>query len=336
MKPDADAGLRLLLGSDGATARAVAAWDARSAAAFEDVLRQNVVLVRASERCRELGSPVPWLEAAAAIERGRIERVIASVGRIAEAMEGEGTGYVFTKALQHLPDMGHDIDLFVPGDAATVRPVLERAVGARPGRDSVVSRFAGKQPYVVGEGAIPLELHRGRLGHFGEHADLARSLFAHRRRAALAGIEVWVPSPEDHLLLQVIQRVQAHRRIRVSDVLVTLDLWRSPALDRTRVMGAARAAGILGALRWYLSAVDGLAKRGGAPGLGEAGLAEVSPSAARPSGYPVPHSVVAPAYTSAFGADLRAGDLVSAARIAAVPGLALATFIDRRRRKRAR
>ncbi|HUG56104.1 MAG TPA: hypothetical protein VMJ92_03425 [Candidatus Limnocylindrales bacterium] len=329
VKPDADAALRLLLGRDGGVARAVAAWDGRTLAAFERVLRRNVVLVRTSDLCRQLGAPVPRLEAAAVAERARIDRVLETLAKVGVALEDEAVEYVLTKALQHVPDMGHDMDLFVGNDLGRVRAILERAVGATPARGSVVSRFAGKDAYEASDPPTPLEVHGGRLGHFGEHADIARALLAARRRATITGLEVWVPSPEDQLLLQVIQRVQAHRHIRVSDVLVTLDLWGSAALDRERVLRLAEEVGILGALRWYLAVVNGLAQRAGAPAFGDESLPEVVPPPARSDGYAVPLGVTARTYASAALADLRSGDLESAGRIAVIPALAVATLIDR-------
>jgi len=295
--------LRLAAADDREVSAAVAAWGDDDWRAAVDTLRAHVVLIRAGARCRALGLGGVVLRDAVALEERRVDLVTSLLARIAAALDTQGIGYVLTKALQHFPDMGHDIDLFLPerSPARGDRIVREVAV-ARPVASSPLSAFAGKAAYLA-EG-IPLEIHHGRLGHVGEHGAFARALFARRRRVSEGPVVAWVPSPEDQLLLQVVQRVVGHRWIRASDVLRTRALLDA-GVDEGYVATTARRAGIAHALRWYRAAV----------------------AAARTGVVPLP--ITAQAYASVGVAAARAGELESLARIAALPALAVATTITR-------
>lgn len=326
MRLDADALMRLVLVRDPGVAQRIETCDDAALAGFIAACRDNVVLLRAWRSLKDLGVARDALDAAADAERARVDRTVVCVGGIAEALDGAGVAYVLPKAFQHAPDMGHDIDVLVGGDAAGAADALARSLGARPTRGSRVSRFAGKRAYdILGVG--PMELHDGRVGQVGEHVVLARALLARRRRGWMGPVAAWVPSAEDQLLLQVVQRVASHRRIRASDALLTMELARSSELDRGYVTAAARVSGITGALRWYLAAVEAIERRVRREGA----AARPAAPAARTWGYEVPLTPVLGAYLSAFAEGLRRGRLGSAARIAAIPVLLVATAVDRAR-----
>lgn len=307
---DALIALRLAVG-DASVARDVAVWDDDAWRRASVVLRTNVVLLRAADHARALGVAGAALLAEADAERSRVAAVLAVVARLSDALDAAGLAFVLPKALQHLPDMGHDVDVLVAAGADRADDVVVRALGADPVRGSIVARFAGKRSYDAS--GVPVETHHGRVGHLGEHAALARALLARRVRVPLAGSATWVPAAEDQLLLQAVQRVAGHRRIRTSDLLRMRELERA-GLDEAYLGRTARRLGIVATLRWY---------RGSTAAAGAT------------AGHAVPLAVTLRAYAEAAVAAARAAEIGSVARIACGPALAATTLMARAARGRA-
>lgn len=234
----------LLAGDDG--------WDPlrRLAAA-------NVVLVRLFERLQERHALVPPAAVTTALvrERARIRSAVELVRRLTEVFAGANVPVVFVKAFQHFPDMGHDVDVFVLDPQARVDALVRHALGAVPERTSLTSRVAGKRAYSIHGHPVPVEVHAGRLGHVGEHVAFAALVARNRREVAVGGVRTWIPSREDQLIIQVLQRMYAHLNLRVSDVLLTVDTVRQPGLDWDYVTGTARRAGVVEGLARHLAYV---------------------------------------------------------------------------------
>src|SRR6266511_1109187 len=76
------------------------------------VARHNTVVLRAASRLRGFERPLPpeFLEMER-LERARVATLLELVACVAEICRTLGVRFLFTKAFQHLPDMGHDVDL---------------------------------------------------------------------------------------------------------------------------------------------------------------------------------------------------------------------------------
>jgi hypothetical protein len=324
-RPDALLALRLAAPGSDLSAQEIAGWDADRWRAVVPVLRANVVLIRTAERWGGLAG-ADELRRAAEIERARVSGVLVVVSRLARALDDREVPYVLTKAFQHLPDMGHDVDVLLADRSSRSDRVVATALGARAVRASIVAAFAGKRSYVAD--GVPIEIHHGRVGHLGEHPALARDLLARRQRVETGAGEAWAPAAEDALLLQALQRVAGHRRIRASDVLRALDLERG-GLDEEHLAATARETGLDVALAWYREAVAAIAR---ATGIGTGGAGAGAPRPG-PAGHVVPPAVTARSYAAAASAALRRGDLGSLGRAMALPALVAATAVDRTLRR---
>lgn len=217
----------------------------------------NVVLIRLFERLQERHALVPHAVVATALvrERAWIQSALELIHRLTEVLAGADVPVVFVKAFQHFPDMGHDVDVFVLDRRARVDALVRRALGAVPERTSLMNRVAGKRAYLIPGHPVPAEVHAGRLGHAGEHVAFAALVARNRREIAVGGVRTWIPSREDQLIIQVLQRMYAHLSLRVSDVLLTVDTVREPGLDWDYVTGTARRIGVIEGLACHLAYV---------------------------------------------------------------------------------
>ena len=157
--------------------------------------------------------------------------------------------------------MGHDVDLFVLDRSRRVDQLLRQRIGAVPGAGSLVHRVAGKLTYVVPGYVSPVEVHHGRLGLLGEHAAYPALLARRRQPLDVDSVRTWIPSREDQLVVQVLQRIYAHLSLRLSDVLHTVVIVRHPTFDWDYAVATARRIGILHGLCCYLGYVGEVYQR---------------------------------------------------------------------------
>lgn len=290
--------------------------------------KKNVILVRLDDA---LGSDLPSSFRLVA-ERQR-DAVAATTGLLADVVAvcaRTSDPWVLPKAFHHLPDMGHDIDLLV-GSNSGIPNALMRDIRAVVAGSSIVSRAAGKLPLSVPGSETPVEVHRGRLGHLGEHQKLASSMLQRRVLSRDAGVRAFVPSAEDALLHQVIQRLFGHFAFRLSDVVVGVRLLRMP-LDWEYIRTQLEATHLAFAMRVYIAIV---ARISGYFDLAE--IAQITPlPRERPVGrlmngvFSVSRGRVAiPLFIRKLTADVFDGDFRSAGRISSAPVLAIATVVQR-------
>ncbi len=253
-------GLSLVLagaGQDGAD------WETLSGVDWEAFFRmagRNVILLRSEKALGRIGiHPDQRFVECARAERDRIRRTLSFIGRIGKICEQEGIPHLFTKAFQHYPDMGHDIDLFVIDRSPRVDACLGQALKLLPGKGSFANRFAGKTSYTIPGCPSPLEIHHGVLGHLGEHNLYPQLLFERRQVVEVEGIRTLVPSPEDRLIIQAMQRVYGHFNLRVSDIQAARTLL-SDRLDWDYITGISERIGICSGLARYLSYVEAISR----------------------------------------------------------------------------
>jgi hypothetical protein len=221
------------------------------------VVRKNVILLRLSD-CLEkmdvsLGSTFSY---AVALERQRIQHTIELIGKITEICSQNGIQFVFTKAFQHYPDMGNDVDLLVLGRSAQVDALITKSLGAFRLKGSLCNWVAGKTAYNINGYPSPLEIHHASIGHIGEHNVFPNSLINNREQVTILGITTFVPCPEDQLIVQVIQRIYGYTYIRLSDVIRTVEIAHQNQLDWEYVVRTTKQVGILTGLCCYMSYID--------------------------------------------------------------------------------
>jgi hypothetical protein len=217
----------------------------------------NAVLLRVAARLRELAvEPPRRFRGTAAQEHLRIRNAMDLMRALGRRCTDLGVAFLFPKSFQHYPDMGRDIDLLVlarpvGGDAALLGdlPWSRKAT-------TVGNRLASTTEYSIRGVGSPLEIHHGRLGDLGEHARYPAALLARSATASIDGEQVRVPSPEDQLLLQGMQKVYARRSIRIADVVHAVLVLQRHDLDWDYLEGAAKRLGVYHGLSCYLSYVE--------------------------------------------------------------------------------
>lgn len=320
MKP-IDLPARVAAALDGATAESLSSGKDD----LVECARRNVVTIRLADR---LGSKAPAaLAEAAAAERRRIAEATTVIERLAHTFKRAGRRVTFVKAFQHLPDMGHDIDVLVdasPGESASL---LASFATPDTSKESAVHRFAGKRSYRVG--AVDVELHHRRVGQLGEHRRLAGILLEHAVETPLpTGKSAAAPRSEHQLVLAAVQRMYGHFSIRVADWLCAMRLLRT-RLDWDEVARTSREVSVNAGMTRYLQYVAGICASAGVPSPMSP---RVEPRVPTMSGgvWVVPRvTVVAPLYGRRFAARVASGDWFEAGRMAAAPAFAARIAIVR-------
>ena len=222
---------------------------------------RNGVLIRLAHRFERLGiQPAAVFRTAVAREYERVAAAIALMCQVGEACARHDIDFIFPKALQHYPDMGTDVDLLVLSRSADVdRVILEHLPAEARGRD-LRSRMANATVYRVDGCPSLLDIHHGRLGVLGEYTALPAVLVRNRQPARVDGLRGFVPSLEDQIMLQGLERVSGRRSLRLADVVFTIATLRL-ALDWDYILGTTRELGGLHALSCYLSYVDQVHQR---------------------------------------------------------------------------
>lgn len=282
------------------------------------VLRRAVLLLRAEDK-----SPEKLVATASDREAARVASALSTIGRLTELARARRTEVLFPKALQHYPDMGHDIDLCVQEGPAFDTAVIGE-LGATPARRGTFDRISGKRGYTLAGSASPLEIHRGGFGHLGEHRTFLRRVMLRREICMMEGVDVSVPSKEDQLLIQTLQRMFSHFSVRVSDAMLAAQLIDDPALDWDYVDRSAREFGFSTALSTWIGTVGGLCRRIAGRHLARSGGAEAA-LAERDDVFRMSPLRIAPKlYGGMLVHALRRGHWETAGRIAVLPAAVMA------------
>jgi hypothetical protein len=296
---------------------------------FITLARGNAVLVRVADRLATaaIGAPAA-LVAAAAEERQRVAGALALVESVAHNCAAAGIECLFPSALVHAPDVGGDLDVLVLDDDLEVdRHILAGLDAVRRPRD-FGSRLAATTSYRVSGFAIRLDVHHGRLGVVGEHADVAAQLVRRRRHERVGDDVVGVPSTEDQMLIQGLHRAYGRLRLKLGDIVYAMGAARRQDMDWDAVAASARAAGVRAGLAWYLACVEAIHRAAlDAPLFDGArrrllGIREVPPPAFRGGAYRLPAlGTNGPLYLEQLAAHLGAGRWAAAARVCLAPAV---------------
>lgn len=227
----------------------------------------HAVLARLATRLGTLGVRAPRdFVSAAGAERARAAAMLDLLRHVQAAAARHGVTWMVPKALQRYPDVGDDVDILVFSRHAGVDRLLLEDLHAIARRPTLAMRVAGSTEYAVApaEAAGPrlmLDVHHGRVGSAGQHVGFADVLARSARAVTLAGTEFRVPSIEDQLVLQGLEKVSGRRCFHLCDVLQTIQIVHEPRLDWDYVLATVRTHGGWEGLSCYLRYVDGVHTR---------------------------------------------------------------------------
>jgi hypothetical protein len=160
------------------------------------------------------------------------------------------------KSLDHWPDMGSDLDVFTTGNAKEICSFMKREFAAERNPQGWSEKLACKFNFRIPGLKRFVEIHVGRLGQTGQQTRLGRTLLQRRTNKPFGAFEFMVPSPQDQLLLGVLDRLYRHHFLRICDVVNTADLIKNNQIDFEQLKQESKQAGIRRGLASYLSVID--------------------------------------------------------------------------------
>jgi hypothetical protein len=187
-----------------------------------DLAQKHHVVVRALGRLaqhalRQGSELADWAASAVALEHERGSTALSFLHSICERLEQIGR-VVVIKSLDHWPDLGGDLDLFVAADDAVIIETMQREFQAQVLERSWGDRLAHKWNFQVPGLLLAVEAHIGRLGQTGEHIALGNRVAKHAVIQRVAEFTFRVPDPADSIILATLQRMYRHFYFRLCDI----------------------------------------------------------------------------------------------------------------------
>jgi hypothetical protein len=260
----------LLLGGKDRTSRAAAGLERGDLAELTELANSHHVLMRSFPILQQLMSGNGNTEGAEFVatamekERARIRHAVPFLDPITQALQQCGKVIVI-KSLDHWPDFGSDIDLYVdcgPGTpAAEIAVVMRRELRAEMAERSWGDRLANKWNFIIPGLPELVEIHVGRLGQTGEQTTITRSLVARARPAQLDGSAFRTSAAEDRMIISTLQRMYRHFYIRLCDIADNARLMESGTVDYVYLRSLAQSAGLWEGLATYLVVVSDYVKQ---------------------------------------------------------------------------
>lgn len=228
--------------------------------AFLNLMRRNTFLIRSFQKISESGFQIPFPGFVQGVqdETNRINQAVELIGRLSAVCEENDIQYVYPKAFQHYPDMGHDIDLYVHDRSFRIDELIIKEFGAIADTNSksLVNLISGKTGYLIPGYSTPVEIHHGRMGILGEHNVYPGMVIRNRVRFSMDDINVFLPCPEDRLIIQALQRIYGHFSIRLSDAVASFQLLSEQELNWEYIEKTSARIGLLEGLKCYLSYIS--------------------------------------------------------------------------------
>lgn len=197
-----------------------------------------------------------WASNAIKAERARIENALRILDSVCHEFETAGLPITVMKSLDHWPDLGNDLDLYVSAESGPVIALFVEKFHAEIEGRTWGDRFAGKWSFLVPGLSKAIEVHCERLGQMGEHTALARRFVARRVWTQIDGYTFPMPAPEERVIAATLQRVYRHFYVRVCDVANTAALIDAQAIDFAELRRAAELGGIWPGIASYLRTVS--------------------------------------------------------------------------------
>ncbi|MFZ0957962.1 MAG: hypothetical protein WAN60_16580 [Candidatus Sulfotelmatobacter sp.] len=184
------------------------------------------------------------LEALAQVEQQQIGHALTVLYKVVCALELTGHSPIVIKTLDHWPDIGSDLDLFIAATERDTVRVMQSELKAEPQAQSWGDRLAHKWNFRIPGLSRLVEIHVGCLGQTGEQDALPAHLEEASVLRDVGPFCFRVPAPEEQVALVTLQRMYRHFYIRLTDLLNLSGLARAGRLDFTRLRTSA--------LRWSI------------------------------------------------------------------------------------
>lgn len=219
--------------------------------------RRNLILIRVGDLLKKNGAPLPpdFLDQVVQ-EKRRVGEARELIQKISHLCADRQVPFILPTALQHSPDMGGDVDILVPDDSRRIDSIILEEMCATPLPSNFFNFISTESSFLLPSSQISIEIRHGRLGLIGEHRSFTSLLFKNSKMVDYCGIRIRVPSDEDHLLLQIIQRLYGRFYFRISDLVCPILLLRRRDLDWDYLFRIASLIGISGGLRFYMSCLN--------------------------------------------------------------------------------
>ena len=233
----------------------------------------NHVIVRGLDNFRKITAKAgdemrtSWADEALTAERARIDNAVPNLFQITNAFTNRRLNVAVIKSLDHMPDLGSDLDLFTNASPAQVIGLMREEFNAVPDGRSWGDRLAGKWNFIVPGLPELVEIHVGRLGQTGEQFAIASSLIDRTRCISVGDMMFRVPAVSDRLMISTLQRMYRHFYFRLCDVIDSAQLVEMGMVDYDDLYVAAKTAGIWEGMATYLAIVSDYVKRFRGQGL---------------------------------------------------------------------
>lgn len=233
----------------------------------------NHVIVRGLDTFRSITAKAGdamrtgWADEALGAERARIDNAVAHLWKITNAFTQRRYSVAVIKSLDHLPDLGSDLDLFTNASPGEVIQLMREEFHAVPDARSWGDRLAGKWNFIVPGLPELVEIHVQRLGQTGEQTAIASSLIDRTRCITVDERMFRVPAVSDRLMISTLQRMYRHFYFRLCDVIDSAQLVETGMVDYDDLYVAAKTAGIWEGMATYLAIVSDYIKRFRGDGL---------------------------------------------------------------------
>lgn len=222
----------------------------------------NHVLVRALDIFKEIAQQsgdsmrAEWAAVSLAAERSRITTALSFLARVSDAFHERRLAVTVIKSLDHLPDLGSDLDLYTDAKPEGVIRLMEEGFNAHLASRSWGDRLACKWNFIVPGLPELIEIHVGRLGQTGEQSVIACSILGRTRVIAVEGKQFRVPGSSDRLMISTLQRMYRHFYFRLCDIIDSAQLIESGDVEWNDLYAAATTAGIWEGVATYLAIVS--------------------------------------------------------------------------------
>jgi len=180
------------------------------------------------------------LERLAQAEERQIARSLASLDEVVRALELTGHSPLVIKTLDHWPDIGSDLDLFIAASEEDTVRVMRNELQAQVQPQSWGDRLAHKWNFRVPGLPRSVEIHVGCLGQTGEQDALPAHLEETSVMHSVGPFVFRVPAAEEQVTLATLQRMYRHFYIRFTDLLNLTGLVRAGRLDFVRLRASAQ------------------------------------------------------------------------------------------------
>ncbi len=189
-----------------------------------------------------VGPRFDGLQDLAQVEQRQVEGALAALHKIVRALELTGHTPLVIKTLDHWPDIGSDLDLFIAATERDTVRAMQSELQAEPQPQSWGDRLAHKWNFRIPGLPRLVEIHVGCLGQTGEQDDATCPLRRNQRDARRRSFSLSRPG----------SRGTGHARDTAKDVSPFLHSFYRPA--ESYGAGAGRPSGFHAAAHVHRSA----------------------------------------------------------------------------------